>query len=363
MFEKTDLIPFFPGRARESTIANWKKQGLPKDQEWFSYLTRKLGIDCKWLYADINTGVNFKMIPEFEEKVIERKENTQIVQDWKGNICEISNDFNVSYLRAPIDFVTRRWIKCPVANSDDWEEMKLRYDPDDPHRFTLDFDERCKFLDEQDRVVSCFFMGPFMQLREWLGFENLCIALIEQKDFLKEMISFYADFISILLEKILKKVKLDYVHVSEDMAYKGKAMISTEMVKDFFLPTWEQWGKITHDFGCPIYDIDSDGYIGGLIPIWIEAGFQITDPIEIAAGNNIIQYRKRFGNKIAYLGGIDKRAIAEGGKYIKQEIEKLKPVIKSGGFIPSCDHGIPNNVTWTNMLEYSKLLAKFTGWL
>jgi hypothetical protein len=48
------------------------------------------------------------MIPEFEEKVIERKERSQIVQDWKGNICEISNEFDIRYLRNAIDFVTRR---------------------------------------------------------------------------------------------------------------------------------------------------------------------------------------------------------------------------------------------------------------
>jgi len=63
-----------------------------------------------------------RMIPEFEEKVIERRERTLIVQDWKGNICEISDEFDVTYLRMAKDFVTRRWHRFPVRTRDDWEE-------------------------------------------------------------------------------------------------------------------------------------------------------------------------------------------------------------------------------------------------
>jgi len=53
------------------------------------------------------------MMPQFEEKVLEVRAHSQVVQDWKGNICEIGKEFTVEYLRNAIDFVTRRWIKCP----------------------------------------------------------------------------------------------------------------------------------------------------------------------------------------------------------------------------------------------------------
>jgi len=38
-------------------------------------------------------------------------------------------------------------------------------------------------------------------------------------------------------------------------------------------------------------------------------------------------------------------------------------VIKAGGFIPSCDHGIPVDVSWGNFVLYCRLLAEATGWL
>ena len=45
------------------------------------------------------------------------------------------------------------------------------------------------------------------------------------------------------------------------------------------------------------------------------------------------------------------------------EIERLRPVIHGGGYIPGCDHGIPTDVSWSNYLEYCRLLAQATGWL
>ena len=59
--------------------------------------------------------------------------------------------------------------------------------------------------------------------------------------------------------------------------------------------------------------MDSDGYIAHLIPIWIEAGINVCDPIEVAAGNDIVAFREQFGRQMAYIGGIDKRAMADGG--------------------------------------------------
>jgi hypothetical protein len=42
---------------------------------------------------------------------------------------------------------------------------------------------------------------------------------------------------------------------------------------------------------------------------------------------------------------------------------RIERVVHSGGYIPSCDHGIPADVSWANYLDYVRGLAKITGWL
>ena len=59
--------------------------------------------------------------------------------------------------------------------------------------------------------------------------------------------------------------------------------------------------------------MDSDGYIGLLIPIWIEAGFNGYLAGRSGGGQrHPLQFRDVYGRQIAYGGGIDKRAIAAG---------------------------------------------------
>ncbi len=303
------------------------------------------------------------MMPMFEEKVLERRQRSQVVQDWKGNICEIGNEFNVEYLRNAIDFVTRRWIKCPVENRADWEDMKRRYDPATAERLPENAATLAARLGDRDTFLEIHFSGPYWQLREWLGFEQLSMMFYDDPAFVEEMLTFWQDYILGLIERIFELVVPDCVHFSEDMAYKGCSMLSPAMTRRFLLPIWKRWGEAVRSAGVPLYAIDSDGHIGELIPIWLEAGVNCCDPIEVAAGNDIVAFRRQFGKNMAYRGGVDKREIARGGMHIERELDRISPVIRDGGFIPSCDHGVPADVSWPAFVHYVGMLAKHTGWI
>ncbi len=365
LFGKPDKVPFSPGGPRESTLAAWRQQGLPEGVNYYQTLLDILGIEPeKSTGPQVSLGVSFRMIPTFEEKVLEHKDGHYIVRDWMGAITEISDKYDYTYIRSARDFVTRRWHKFPVESREDWEEMKRRFNPNTPGRYPEDFEERCKALQNRDYVVSFRFNGPFWQLREWLGMPNLCMMTIDNPGFVEEMIDFWTDFVYRTMEPILDKVEVDSVGISEDMAYKAHSMLSPAMVRRFLLPAYNRWIPAIKDSGCPIIDMDSDGYLGELIPIWIEANINCCDPIEVAAGNDIVEYRRLYGKNMAYRGGIDKRAIAKGGEVIKEEMMRaIPPLLEEGGYIPGCDHGVPSDISWPNFVEYCRLLAELTGWL
>jgi uroporphyrinogen decarboxylase len=178
-----------------------------------------------------------------------------------------------------------------------------------------------------------------------------------------EMLDFWKNYVIRLMERAFEYVIPDSVHISEDMAYKGYSMLSPQMTREFLMPVWKAWGELIHQHNIPVYAVDSDGYIGELIPLWIESGMNVCDPIEVAAGNDIVVFRKQFGRNMAFRGGVDKREMAKGGIHIENEIKRLEPVIKSGGFIPSCDHGVPSDVSWPDFVHYTGELARVTGWM
>lgn len=371
-FGQTDCVPFTPGHGRRSTRAAWYRQGLPQHiTDYQQYLRQLLGLPEFVHQPAANLGMSMRMIPEFEEKVIEHHPapagstgpGSLIVQDWKGNICEISDEYSVHDLRDAVDFVTRNWLKCPVETHGDWLDMKKRYDAYDSRRVPADIAERCRLLKQRDYWSAVSLHGPFWQLREWMGFENLCMAILDDPAFVHEMIVFWDDFITRYLERVFAHDVPDMVIINEDMAYKEKPMIGPEQCRRFLLPTWRRWADQCHKAGVKIVEVDSDGHVGMLIPVWIEAGIDSNSPMEVAAGNDLPAYRKLYGKDMAYRGGVDKREMAKGGKFIEQEIARLRPVIDAGGYIPGCDHGVPSDVSWPDFVHYAKLLAQATGLL
>jgi uroporphyrinogen decarboxylase len=364
-FGRPDKIPFEPGGPRESTLAAWHQQGLPASANWRAYLFETLGIPAESTFPPADLGVDFRIIPMFEEKVLEHANGHYIVQDWMGAITEISDRFDVTYIRAAKDFVTRRWHAFPVRTRQDWlDRIRWRYTLDAPGRFPPDFSERCRLLAGRSQPLQVSISGPFWQMREWCGFEGLCLLMIEQPDFVAEMAQFWTEFISRMLDRILPHVQIDYFLINEDMAYKEHTMISPRMVRRYCMPAWQTWGRQLKSAGCAVYSVDSDGYIGELLPLWIEAGFQSCWPVEVAAGNDIVAYRSAYGRQMAYGGGIDKRALAAGGEVMRAELLRvIPPLLNEGGFMPGCDHGVPPDISWPNFVEYCRLLAQLTGWL
>ncbi len=364
-FSNPDKVVFEPGHPRESTLVAWHTQGLPQGTNWKECLVEILGIELDPYSPPPSLDVDFRMMPQFEEKVLSHLNGHYIVQDWMGAITEISDEFDYTYIRSAKDFVTRKWHRFPVKTQKDWEQkLRWRYNPEANERFPLDFQKRCDQLLLRQDPLKLAFNGPFWQLREWCGFEGLCSMLIEKPDFIAEMTEFWKEFISHLLIELLAHIVPDYVLVNEDMAYKHHSMISPKMVERFLMPCWKEWVALLKSHGVPVVMIDSDGYVGELIPLWIEAGFDGNYPVEVAAGNDIVAYREKYGRQVAFEGGIDKRALAAGGEILTAELRRVVPtLLKEGGFIPGCDHGVPPDISWKNFIEYSRQLARYCGWL
>lgn len=363
LFKRPDKVTFEPGGARESTLAVWRQQGLPPDVDARTYLLETLGIEPD-AGGRAALDVSFKMIPQFEEKILEHKDGHYIVQDWMGAITEISDQYDYTYIRSAKDFVTRKWHKFPVETREDWEQMKRRYDPDGRGRHPEDMDAVCEALARREGYLNIHFNGPFWQLREWVGFENLCMMMLDDPGFVEEMITFWTDFVEATLEPVLARVTPDQVGMSEDMAYKHASMISPAMVRRFLLPAYNRWVPLIRKSGCEVVFMDSDGKIDELIPIWIEAGINCCGPVEVASENDIVAFRREYGDRMAFIGGIDKRAIARGGAVMETEVRRVVvPLMEEGGFIPGCDHGVPPDISWPDFVAYSRLLAQLTGWL
>jgi hypothetical protein len=364
LFGHPDHIPLTPGWPRESTLAAWVTQGLDRSVHFLDALSVELGLPRSCFESTIGASISTRMIPTFEEKVLSHENGHYIVQDWMGAITEISDTFDYTYIRNAKDFVTRKWHRFPVQKSEDWEQVAWRYQAGTPERYPADWPKMAATLRNSGLAVVLAVNGPFWQMREWVGMEGLCLLMVDQPEFVEQMTTFWREFTLQVIEEVLRHIKLDAIQLSEDMAYKAHSMISPAMARRFLLPTYQAWHELAHSYGCPILDMDSDGEVSELIPLWIEAGINVSDPMEVAAGNDIVAARQRWGKRMAFKGGLDKRALAAGGAVMRAELERVvPPLLAGGGYIPSCDHGVPPDISWPAFVAYSRYLAQLTGWL
>jgi len=52
------------------------------------------------------------------------------------------------------------------------------------------------------------------------------------------------------------------------------------------------------------------------------------------------------------MGGVDKRIVAAGKDAIRNELERLFPLVCEGGYIPSIDHSVSSDISWDSFRYY-----------
>jgi len=116
-----------------------------------------------------------------------------------------------------------------------------------------------------------------------------------------------------------------------------------------------QYRKITGPLaekGVDINIVDCDGNITKLVGLWLDAGINLMFPLEIRGGTDPAQLRETYGRGVLLMGGVDKVPLARGQQAIDAEIERVKPLIETGGFVPHVDHRVPADVSYENYLYY-----------
>ena len=107
--------------------------------------------------------------------------------------------------------------------------------------------------------------------------------------------------------------------------------------------------------------LHSCGNIANLIPFFIEEGIDCLEPLEVKSGMDLIYLKKKYGDEICLMGGIDVRVMAlNNPKILENEIkEKITHAKEGGGYIYHSDHSVPNNISFQQYREVIKLVKKY----
>ena len=122
------------------------------------------------------------------------------------------------------------------------------------------------------------------------------------------------------------------------------------------MPGYRKITDLLHSAGIDVIMLDSDGNVEELIPLWLECGINFIYPMEVAAGMDVVQLRKKFGKDLIIGGGMDKRILASNKDAIFEMVMSKKSVMLEGGYFPGVDHAIPPDISWENFTYYRQLV-------
>ena len=347
------------------TVRKWRAEGYLTDEDVEMFfagndrsMLAKLGFDFNWENTFVRT--NTRLFPEFEPKIIEHfPDGSRSVRNRDG-ITVLEVDGAVS-IPAEIDYLLkdrRSWEEfyLPRLQFDERRiqdaavtigEKKVRF-ADDGRKHLVAYGTN----DEIYHVLHCGSLIGFV--RNITGVEGLSYIYAENEALFDEIINTVADLAYKCTENILKLgARFDMAHFWEDICFKNGPLVMPAVFDEKCGPHYKRITALLNDYGIDIISLDCDGMVDSLIPTWINNGINTMSPIEVGTWNaSIGKWRKKYGNKIRGVGGMDKRVFALDRTAVDQEIERLKPLVELGGYIPMPDHHIAPDARWENVVYY-----------
>ena len=331
-----------------STLDRWVAEGMPAELASIPRLIEHFGLQ-QHLWGGPQAQVF--TFPAFQHTVLRETATTVTYRNEMGITC---TDFKVNAYQSMPHFEA-----FPVRSRADWREYRTRLQWD-PARVGAEWEAQvagwrgreAPLILALGRVASLY--GA---LRDMVGVEGLSVLFYDDPELVAEMMDTMVELFLHTTTQLFAHFVPDAVCFWEDMAYKTSSLLGVRQVREFMLPRYQRMTAHLRQLGVPFILLDSDGCIDQLIPLWLEAGIDGVVPMEAQAGMDVARYREQYP-RLLMMGGIDKKALAEGPAAIDREMDKIARTIATGGFVPFFDHGLPHDVPYAHFVYFVRRLKE-----
>lgn len=193
--------------------------------------------------------------------------------------------------------------------------------------------------DHNDKVIiGGSWSGIFGDSYRMVGFENFLLNMALNPDLIKCLVNRMTDFYLSLNDKIFSELngKIDIWFWGNDFGSQQGLLFQEEMFVDYFFDNIAELNKLAKSYGIKIM-MHSCGSIKSIIPLLIEAGVGILDPIQVTADDMVpADLKTRFGKHLVFHGGVDTQNIlpySTAESVYEHSLETMRILGKNGGYI------------------------------
>ena len=240
-----------------------------------------------------------------------------------------------------------------------------RYDPDDPSRYAKGFERRCKRLNREGKVVCVEASGggllQMLGVGDWESFEAACHAFVMQPERVEEIVARTTDFYCTCLERVLSRATVDYASFYEPIASNAGPVISPAMFERFAMPGYRKVIGLLEKYNVPLRILcTTGGNLNSLLPSLIDAGINGLWISNItSAGMEYDSLRRRFGPRVALIGGINATALSRDEAAVRNAVEStVPPLLEGGRYLPCLDDRPRADISLTRYRQYRRILEE-----
>ena len=321
----------------------WAAQGATEDE------IKMRAFD--WDYVPVTgCGAITGLMGGYKPVILEDTKEYRIERDAIGRLTKLCKA--TATIPLPIEY--------PVTDMESWLKLKPFYMFDEK-RILEDRLEAAINAQKNGALVMVPIPGGFDFPRELMGEENCCICYYDDPELMEDIINTALDTSLKVLDRVSDKITIDCLHVHEDMAGKSGPLIGPNLITDYIKPYYSKVWEMLSSKGTKLFSMDSDGNINPVIDAYMDCGINAMYPMEPASGMDIVEIRKKYGNRLAMKGGIDKHILRESKDAIRRELEyKLQPMMREG-MVFALDHRIPNGTPIENYRYYVDTAREILG--
>jgi len=321
-----------------ATIRRWRGEGLPE------------GVSpARYFDLDVITLLPFDSSLRLPEQKIEETGEYEIVRDSNG----------VTLKRWKNRYATPLQLDFLIKTLDDWRRYKGRIQPS-RDRIAEKHIENFHNARRAGKYITFRPVEPCWYALRLLGHENALMLMIENPEFIVDIISTQTDFvISMCTIAMDEGLHADGLWFFADLCYKNGMLFSPRVYRELVMPFHRKIADFCHANGMPLI-FHCDGDVRQLIPLLIEAGFDAIQPLEARCGNDVRQLKPLYGDKIVLFGNISTDVMSRSKEEIEEEVRSKVLAAKEGGrYIYHCDHSIPPTVSFENYSFTIELVKRY----
>ncbi|GBC96137.1 Uroporphyrinogen decarboxylase [bacterium HR16] len=336
--EEPDRVPIHDGLWAE-TVRRWQREGLPAEipaEDYFGYEI---------------VGIGFDPSPMFEVKTLYKDDHVIVQTTPYGGVRK---NFR-TYASTP------EIIDWAVKSKEDWLRIKERLRPDYTRVDWVSLRQRYQQARSENKCIVLTAAVGYDHLQSYVKSEELLVIMHDDPDWFRDMVQTHALLVLEMARMILDSgYPCDAAFLFNDMGYRNGPLFSPKMYRECIMDSDKMLCDFFHSRGMPVI-YHTDGDVRLLIPGLIEAGIDCLQPLEAKANMDVRELKKQYGDRLAFMGNIDTRKMADPDpSVIEEEIRsKFEVAMKGGGYLYHSDHSVPPSVSFEQYCRTIDLVRKY----